>query len=155
MRAKRAGKKLKLKCRERTCYNLMRAKRAGKIVKLNCREQSEGKILHFPPNSSKLRPDYIFSFQKRTNYLFPTFSRSEYLFPKSAIPPPPSESNGRPLREGGRGEGKSCRMKKRKSKLRGRFIDSGTWNTALAFDMTNAIFLLSESIFRFTPFARF
>ena len=50
----------------------------------------------FPPNSSKLRSDYLFSFQKRTNYLFPAFSRSGYLFPKSARPP--SESNSRPLR---------------------------------------------------------
>ena len=47
------------------------------------------KILRFPPNSSKLRSDYLFSFQKRTNDLFPAFSRSEYLFPKSASPPPP------------------------------------------------------------------
>ena len=94
----------------------MRAKRAEKIwnwtvaskhVIIEC-EQSEAENLSnwtvaseaiffctFPPNSSKLRSDYLFSFQKRTNYLFPAFSRSEYLFPKSA--PPPSESNGRPL----------------------------------------------------------
>ena len=68
--------------------------RAGKVFfKLNCRERSErkiyGKFCTFPPNSSKLRSDYLFSFQKRTNYLFPEFSRSEYLFPKSASPPPP------------------------------------------------------------------
>ena len=77
----------------------MREKRAGNFFKLNCREWSErkifGKFCTFPPNSSKLRSDYLFSFQKRTNYLFPAFSRSEYLFPKSARPP--SESNGRPL----------------------------------------------------------
>ena len=71
------------------------------IFKLNCRERSKRKIFGKfctppPPNSSKLRSDYLFSFQKRTNYLFPTFSRSEYLFPKSASPPPP-ESNGLPL----------------------------------------------------------
>ena len=78
----------------------MRAKPAGKFIKLNCRERSErkifGKFCTFPPNSSRLRSDYLFSFQKRTNYLFPAFSRSGYLFPKSARPP--SESNGRPLR---------------------------------------------------------
>ena len=51
----------------------------------------------FPPNSSKLRSAYLFSFKKRTHYLFPAFSKSEYLFPKSASPPPPSESNGCPL----------------------------------------------------------
>ena len=71
----------------------MRAKRAGIFFKLNCRERSErkifGKFCTFPQNSSKLRSDYLFSFQKRTNYLFPAFSRSEYLFPKSASPPPP------------------------------------------------------------------
>ena len=55
------------------------------------------KILYFSQNFSKLRSDYLFSFQKRTIYLFPAFSRSEYLFPKSASPPPPSESNGPPL----------------------------------------------------------
>ena len=86
---------------EHSCYNLMQAKRAGKKFKLNCREGSERKSFEkfctFPPNSSKLRSDYLFSFQKRTNYLFPAFSRSEYLFPKSATPPPPSESNGRLL----------------------------------------------------------
>ena len=80
----------------------MRAKRAGKIFKLNCRERSErkifGKFALCPPNSSKLRSDYLFSFQKRTNYLFPVFSRSEIYFQKvPAPPPPPSESNGRPL----------------------------------------------------------
>ena len=84
MWAKRAEKS-----REGTiCYNLMRAKPAWKILKLNRRERSERKILHFSPNSSKLRSDYLFSFQKKTNYLFPSFSRSEYLFPKSASPPP-------------------------------------------------------------------
>ena len=71
----------------------MRAKRDGKCFKLNYRERSErkffGKFSTFPPNSSKLRSDYLFSFQKRTNYLFPAFSRSEYLFPKNASPPPP------------------------------------------------------------------
>ena len=76
--------------------------RAVKFFKLNCRERSErkffGKFCIFSPNSSKLRSDYLFSFQKRTSYLFPAFSRSEYLFPKSASPPPPSESNGRPLK---------------------------------------------------------
>ena len=114
------------------------------------------KFCTFPPNSSKLRSDYLFSFQKRKNYLFPAFSRSEYLFPKSASPPPLRIKWLSPKgREGGRKEGKLCRMKKRKSKLRGLLIDSGTWNTALAFDMTNEIFLLSVSIFRFTPFARF
>ena len=68
----------------------MRAKRAGQFFKLNCRERSERKIFGtfctFPPNSSKLRSDYLLSFQKRTNYLFPAFPRSEYLFPKSASP---------------------------------------------------------------------
>ena len=69
----------------------MRAKRVG-----NCRERSERKvfwkILHFLPNSSKLRSEYLFSFQKRTDYLFPIFSSSEYLFPKSASPPPPPQN---------------------------------------------------------------
>ena len=69
----------------------MRAKQAGNFSKLNCRKRSErnifGKFCTFPPNSSKLRSDYLFSFQKRTNYLFQAFSRSEYLFPKSASPP--------------------------------------------------------------------
>ena len=59
----------------------MRAKGAGKFLE---------RI--FPPNSSKLRSDYLFSFQKRTNYLFPAFSRSEYLFQKSASPPPPPQN---------------------------------------------------------------
>ena len=42
------------------------------------------------------------------------------------------------LREGreGGGRGKIVPDEKKESKLRGRFIDSGTWNTALAFDMT-------------------
>ena len=70
----------------------MRAKRAGNCFKLNCRERSErkifGKFCTFPPNSRKIRLDYLFSFQKRTNYLFPAFSRSEYLFPKVPAPPP-------------------------------------------------------------------
>ena len=68
----------------------MRAKRAGKCFKLHCRERKIfGKFCTFPPNSSKLRSDYLFSFQKRTNYLFPAFSRSEYLFPKSVSSSPP------------------------------------------------------------------
>ena len=68
----------------------MRAKRAGKLFKLNCRERKFfGKFCTFRPNSSKLRSDYLISFQKRTNYLFPALSRSEYVFQKSASPPPP------------------------------------------------------------------
>ena len=59
------------------------------------RAENFGKVCTFSLNSSKLRSNYLFSFQKRTNYLFPAFSRSEYLFPKSVRPP--SESNGRPL----------------------------------------------------------
>ena len=63
---------------------------------MKCRERSErkilGKLCTFPPNSSKLRSDYLFSFQKRTDYLFPVFLRSEYLFPKSASPPPPPQN---------------------------------------------------------------
>ena len=97
----------------------MRAKRAGKIwnwtvaskhVIIEC-ERSEpenfsnwtvaseasGNSLEnfaFSPQilASKLRSDYLFSFQKRTTYLFPAFSRSEYLFPKSASPPPPPQN---------------------------------------------------------------
>ena len=66
----------------------MQVKRAGKkTIKLDYRERSERKILHIPPNSIKLRSDYLFAFQKRTGYLFPAFSKSEYLFPKSASPP--------------------------------------------------------------------
>ena len=75
----------------------MRAKRDGIFFKMNCCERSEqkifGKFCTFPPNSSKLRSDYLFSFQKRTNYLFPAFSRSEYLFPKSASPQAPHPQN--------------------------------------------------------------
>ena len=71
----------------------MRAKRVGNIFKLNFREQGEckkfRKFCTFPPNSSKLRSDYLFSFQKRTNYLFPSISRSEYLFPQKCQAPPP------------------------------------------------------------------
>ena len=89
----------------------MRVKRAGKIwnwtvaskhVIIECdrsepkkfpnwtvASEASAKFCTFPPNSIKLRSDYLFSFQKRTNYLFPAFSRSEYLFPKSARPPPP------------------------------------------------------------------
>ena len=70
----------------------MRVNGAGKFFKLNCRDEASGKFFGnfctFPPNSRKLRSDYLFSFQKRTNYLFPAFSRSEYLFPESASPPP-------------------------------------------------------------------
>ena len=79
----------------------MRAKRAGKIkIELLRAKRAEkfGKFCTFPPNSSKFRSDYLFSFQERADYLFPVFLRSEYLFPKSASPPPPSESNGRPLK---------------------------------------------------------
>ena len=80
----------------------MRAKRAGYFFKLNCCERSEwtsfGKFGTFPPNSSKLRSDYLFSFQKRTNYFFQHFQRQNIYFQKvPAPPPPPSESNGRPL----------------------------------------------------------
>ena len=106
MRGKRAGKIWNWTVASKDviieCANW--AKRAGKLFKLNCSERSErkffGKFCTFPPNSSKLRSDYLFSFQKRTNYLFPAFSRSEYLFPKSASPPPLPlwESNGRPLK---------------------------------------------------------
>ena len=67
----------------------MREKRAGKIEIELSRAEHFLKNLHFSPYSSKLRSDYLFSFQKRTDYLFPAFSRSEYLFPKSAKPPPP------------------------------------------------------------------
>ena len=60
-------------------------------LKLNCRERSERnmfeKMCTFPPNSSKLRSDYLFSFQKRTDYLFPVFSRSEYFVSKKRQPP--------------------------------------------------------------------
>ena len=70
----------------------MRAKLVGKKFKLNCRERSKRKTFEqfctFPPNSSKLKSDYSFSFRKRTNNLFQAFSRSEYLSPKSAPPPP-------------------------------------------------------------------
>ena len=87
MRAKQPGK-IQLNCRERTCYNLMRAKRAGKIVKLNRRERSEriivGKFCTFSRNSSKLRSDYLFSFQKRTNDLFPAFQGQKIYFKKVA-----------------------------------------------------------------------
>ena len=79
-------------------YNVMRAKRAGKNLKIVSRAKRAKtflKTLHFSPNSSKFRSDYLFSFQNKTDYLFPVFLRSEYLFPKSARPP--SESNGRPL----------------------------------------------------------
>ena len=81
----------------------MRVKRSGKVFKLNRRERSErkffGKFCTFPPNSSKLRSDYLFSFQKRTTYLFAAFSRSNIYFQK--VPgPPPSKSNGCPLTSG-------------------------------------------------------
>ena len=89
-------------------WNLEIPKRAGKKLKFKCRERSErkifGKLCVFPRNSSKLRLDYLFSLQKRTDYLFQAFLRSEFLFPKSASPPPPpppSESNGRPLTTAG------------------------------------------------------
>ena len=90
MRAKYAKKNLKIEVPRANSYNLMRTKRAKKIV---------WKTLHFSSNSSKVRSDYLFSFQNRTDYLFPVFLRSEYLFPKSARPP--SESNGRPLNSKG------------------------------------------------------
>ena len=121
MRGKRAGKIWNWTVASKDviieCANW--AKRVGKLFKLNCSERSErkffGKFCTFHPNSSKLRSDDLFSFHERTNYLFPAFSRSEYLFPKSAspphqnqmvfplsfwkwIPPPPSESNGLPLK---------------------------------------------------------
>ena len=88
--------KMNLNCGERTCYNLMRAKRIGKIkIELS---RAKRKICTFSPNSNNVRSDYLFSYQKKKDFLFPAFSRSEYLFPISASPPPPpSESNGRPL----------------------------------------------------------
>ena len=47
----------------------MRAKRAGKFLKLNCRERSErkmfGKFCTFTPNSSKLRSGYLLSPRNR------------------------------------------------------------------------------------------
>ena len=77
-------------------YNWMRAKWAEKNLKIEVsrakRAEFFWKTLHFfcfPPNSSKFRSDYLFSFQNRTDYSFPVFLRSEYLFPKSASPPPP------------------------------------------------------------------
>ena len=93
------AEKMKFNCSERKCYNLMRAKRAGKIkIELSQAKRADfyffRKICTFPPNSSNLRSDSFFSFQKRTDYLFPAFSRSEYLFPKSARPsPPPPHQN--------------------------------------------------------------
>ena len=68
----------------------MRAKRAENFWK-NC---------HVIPNSRNVKVRlFIFFFQKMTDHLFSTFSRPEYLFSKSASPPPPSESNGCPLKE--------------------------------------------------------
>ena len=83
--------KIEIELSRANSYNLMWAKRAEEIEKLKCRERSErkifGKLCTFPPNCSKFRSDYLFSFQNRTGYLFPVFLRSEYLFPKSARPP--------------------------------------------------------------------
>ena len=83
------SKKMKSNCPERTCHNSMRVKRVGKI-KIEWSRAKRAEIfwgkMHFSPNSSKLRSDYLFSYQKRTEYLFPAFKRSEYLFPKSASP---------------------------------------------------------------------
>ena len=94
----------------------MRAKRAwknwnwtvaSKHVIIEC-ERSEleilsnwnfGKFCTFPPNSSKLRSDYLFSLQKRRNCLFPAFSRLEYIFPKSASPPSPQNQMVIPLQQ--------------------------------------------------------
>ena len=71
----------------------MGAKQVEKKLKLNYRERSErkifGKFCTFPPNSSKLRSDYLFSFQKRTNYLFPAFQGQSIYFKKVPAPPPP------------------------------------------------------------------
>ena len=90
-------KKLKLNCRERTCYNLMRAKRAGKIVKLNCRERSVRNIL-----------------QEEDRLFISSIFKVRIFISKKCQAPPPSEPNGRPRREGREGgEGKLCRMKKK------------------------------------------
>ena len=80
--------KLKLNFCVHKCYNWMRVKRAGKIQIELPRAEIFMKNLHFP-HSSKLRSDYLFSFQTRTDYLFPGFSRSDYSFRISATPPPP------------------------------------------------------------------
>ena len=92
MRAKRAGKNWNWTVASKHVIIECERSEPQNFCKLNFCERSERKILGkfctFPPNSSKLRSDYLFSFQKRTNYLFPAFSRSEYLFPKSASPPP-------------------------------------------------------------------
>ena len=56
----------------------MRAKQARKIEnKLSRAKRADNfwKNLHFSPYSSKLRSDYLFSFQKRTDYLYPAFSQ--------------------------------------------------------------------------------
>ena len=92
MRAKRAGKN-EIELSRANSYDLMRAKRAEKNLKIEVSRAKRAdiflKTLHFSPNSSKFRSDYLFSFQNRTHYLFPVFLRSEYLFQKSSSPPPP------------------------------------------------------------------
>ena len=62
----------------------MRGKRGGKLFKLNCCERSErkifGKFCTFPPNSSKLRSDYLFSFQKSIIIYFQHFQGQNIYF---------------------------------------------------------------------------
>ena len=102
MRGKRVGKIWNLTVASKDviieCTNW--AKRAGKLFKLNCNERSERKIFAkfctFPPNSSKKRSDYLFSFQNRTSY-FKHFQGQNIYFQKVPAPPP-LESNGRPLK---------------------------------------------------------
>ena len=72
------GRKLKLNCRERTCYNVMRAKRA---------EIFWGNFAFFP-NSSKLRSDHFFSRRGQIIY-FGMFKVRIFISNKVQAPPPP------------------------------------------------------------------
>ena len=95
MRAKRAWKIWNWTVASK--HVIIECERAGKFFKLNCRKQKIfGKFCTFPPNSSKLRSDYLFSFQKRTKYLFPVIFKVR-IFISKKCQAPSSESNGRPL----------------------------------------------------------
>ena len=80
----------------------MRAKRAWNIFKLSCRKRSErkifGKFCTFPPNSSKLKVGlFIFFPEEDKLFISSIFKVRIFISKKCQPPPPPSESNGRPL----------------------------------------------------------
>ena len=81
----------------------MRGKRAGKIVKLNCRERRErkifGKFCTSPPPPPNLASygQIIYFLSRRGHIIYFQHFQGQNIYSQKVPAPPPSESNGRPL----------------------------------------------------------